>query len=136
MSAANLLRLTAFVEGATALLLLVLPGLAFRLLLGLEAAAQELVLAGRVLGAALLALSITCLVDSHVTGGRSCPGIVSGLLIYNLAATAILAHAGWSLHVAGPALWPAVLLHCLLAAWCGVRRWRPVASCEQRSTLS
>jgi hypothetical protein len=41
-------------------------------------------------------------------------------LFYNLAAAILLTHAGIGLSLAGILLWPAVILHVILAAWCMV----------------
>jgi hypothetical protein len=38
--------------------------------------------------------------------------------VYNLGAVALLAFAGIGLGLHGIALWPAVVLHGVMAAWC------------------
>jgi hypothetical protein len=50
-------------------------------------------------------------------------GLLTGVLIYDLAAAAVLAYAGLFLDMAGLALWPAVALHAALAFWCVVCIW-------------
>jgi hypothetical protein len=52
------LVITAFVEAATGFCLLFLPELVFSLLLGVERAAAEAILVGRIAGAALLAIGV------------------------------------------------------------------------------
>jgi hypothetical protein len=47
-------------------------------------------------------------------------GVLTGVLIYDVAAAGLLAHAGLSLGMQGVLLWPAVVLHVLLVAWCCV----------------
>ena len=42
------------------------------------------------------------------------------MLIYDVAAAALLAYAGLVLNMVGLALWPAVVLHAALAGWCVV----------------
>jgi hypothetical protein len=44
--------------------------------------------------------------------------VLAGVLIYNVLAALLLAFAGAGLTMAGVALWPAVLYHAVLAAWC------------------
>ena len=40
------------------------------------------------------------------------------MLIYNVVATTVLAFAGICLGLHGVALWPAVVLHAAMGAWC------------------
>jgi hypothetical protein len=44
--------------------------------------------------------------------------MLTGVLIYNVAAAALLSWAGAVLQLAGIALWPGVALHSVLALWC------------------
>ena len=45
-------------------------------------------------------------------------GLLSGILIYDAAASMLLAFAGAVLKMNGVLLWPAVGLHAVLAVWC------------------
>jgi hypothetical protein len=47
------------------------------------------------------------------------------MLLYNVAVAAILAFAGLGFGLHGIALWPAVVLHTMMAVWC--------SACLQRS---
>ena len=47
-------------------------------------------------------------------------GLLTGILIYNVAVALLLGFAGTVLKMAGIALWPAVVLHTALAVWCSV----------------
>jgi len=46
--------------------------------------------------------------------------LIIGVLIYDVAASGLLAYAGLFLHMVGLALWPAVVLHLALTVWCVV----------------
>jgi hypothetical protein len=111
------LTLTAIIEAATGLALLTLPSFVVRLLLGAEISGASIPL-GRVAGAALLALGVACWLARDDTQSRATRGLVVAMLIYNTAATAVLAFAGIGLGLHGVALWPAVVLHAAMAVWC------------------
>jgi hypothetical protein len=115
-----LLIVTALGEGGTGLALLALPAGVLTLLLGVEQALPELATLARVAGAALLALGIACRPGRPDQRGPSRKGLLIAVLTYDVAAAVILAYAGWFLGLVGLALWPAVVLHAALAAWCVV----------------
>src|SRR5947207_4782949 len=89
----RLLKLTALIEAATGLALLALPSFVVRLLLGAEISGASMPL-GRVAGAALLALGVACWLARDDTQSRATRGLVVAMLMYNIAATAVLALAG------------------------------------------
>jgi hypothetical protein len=72
----------------------------------------------RLAGAALLAIGIACWLARNDHGRAAQIGLLAGVLIYDVAAAALLAYAGLVLHMVGLALWPAVVLHAALAFWC------------------
>ena len=111
------LILTAIIEAATGLALIALPAIVVRLLLGAEISGASIPL-GRVAGAALLALGVACWLARDDTQSHTARGLVVAMLIYNIAATAVLAFAGIGLGLHGVALWPAVVLHAAMAIWC------------------
>jgi hypothetical protein len=113
-----LLIVTALVEGATGLVLLVFPSIPCALLLGVAQASPETSVVARIAGAALLAAVVACWLGRSDKGGASQFGSLTGILIYDLAAAVILAYAGLFLGLVGVALWPAVVLHAALAVWC------------------
>ena len=114
----RLLTLTAIIEVATGLGLVAVPSVVVRLLLGSPLDTSAAVMLGRVAGWALLALGVACWLARHDTQSRAARGLVSAMLLYNVGTVAVLAFAdiGFGLH--GVALWPAVVLHTLMAVWC------------------
>ncbi len=116
--ARHLLVLTALLEAATGLALLAMPSALASLLLGATLDTAGAATIARVAGAALLTIAFICWqAREH---GQSRPGraVVVALLIYNLAVAAVLVHGSLALKLAGIGLWPAVIAHGLLAAWC------------------
>jgi hypothetical protein len=113
-----LLLVTALGEGAIGVALLVLPSVPLRLLLGVDGASPEAFFCARIAGAALLALGVVCWLGRNDPDRPAQQGLLLGVLIYDLAAAAILASTGWFSSLVGIALWPAAVLHVGLAAWC------------------
>ena len=113
----RLLKLTAIIEAATGLALIAVPAIVVRLLLGAEISGASIPL-GRVAGVALLALGVACWLARDDTQSRAARGLVVAMLMYNLIAIAVLAFAGIGLGLHGVALWPAVVLHAVMAIWC------------------
>jgi hypothetical protein len=63
-----------------------------------------------------------------VTLGRvAARALAAAMLQYNLAVAAFLAFGGLGLGLVGAALWPAVVLHAAMAAWCISRLRRQAA---------
>jgi len=92
-------------EAATGLALLLFPTLVGQLLLG-EAFVGIAVPVARVAGLALIGLAVACW-----------PGPPRlGMLIYSAAVTLYLAYLGFAAGLTGVLLWPAVVLHLILAA--------------------
>jgi hypothetical protein len=112
-----LLKLTAFIEGATGLGFIAAPALVVRLLLGGELLGAGVPL-GRVAGVALLSLGVVCWFASSDTRSCAARGVISAMVVYNLGATVILGIAGIQSQPVGIALWPAVILHAIMTAWC------------------
>ena len=114
----RLLKLTAIIEAATGLGLMAVPSVVARLLLGSPLDTSAAVMLGRIAGAALLALGVACWLARDDTQSRAARGLVVAMLMYNIPATAVLAFAGIGLGLHGVALWPAVVLHAAMGAWC------------------
>ena len=113
-----LLILTAIFEAATGLLLMIWPSEVLTLLFGPATAAPLGPGGARVAGVVLLALGIACWLARD--RGQSPAGrrMITTMLTYNVAVAAVLAAAGIRYAPVGIALWPAVIAHCALAAWC------------------
>jgi hypothetical protein len=128
MRVTPLMIVTALVETGTGLLLLVWPALVFALLLGWRQAAPETLLIGRVAGAAVISIGVASWLARHDARAPAQLGVLAGLLTYNVLAAFLLAFAGTGLKMVGVMLWPAVVYHAMLAAWCVacLPRGRPV----------
>ncbi len=113
-----LLFATAIAETATGLALLIFPALPLQLLIGATQLGPEVDLVSRVAGAALLAIGIASWLARADGDSPAQQGLLTGVLIYDGAAAALLAYAGLILKLDGIALWPAVVLHAALAVWC------------------
>jgi hypothetical protein len=123
MSRTSLLLVTGLGEAGTGLLLLAWPPVPIVLLLGVDQASPETLATARIAGAALLAIGVGCWLGRNDHHRPAQNGLLLGVLIYDLAAAAILAYAGWFLDLVGILLWPAVLLHLALAVWCVLCLW-------------
>ncbi len=116
----KLLTITAIIEAATGLGLLAAPAVVAQLLLGGTLDTPTALTVARVGGTALLAIGVACWLSRE--NGRA---LVVAMLLYNVVAVAILAHAAVSLAFSGIGLWPTIGLHTGLAGWCaGTLKWR------------
>jgi hypothetical protein len=101
----KVLILTALAEGMTGLALLLVPSFVGWLLFG-ESLTGVGILAGRVAGIALIALSVACW-----------PGPPAvGMLIYSAVVALYFASLGFAGGMTGILLWPAAVLHLVLTA--------------------
>src|SRR6266478_3737556 len=114
----RLLKLTAIIEADAGLALMVVPAVVVRLLLGSRLDTSAAVTLGRVAGAALCALGLACWLARDDGQSRAARGLVAAMLLYNVATVAVLAFAGIGFGLHGVALWPAVVLHAVMAVWC------------------
>ena len=119
--AARWLPLSAAIEAATGLALIVRPSFVGQLLLGVGLApAGEIV--GRAAGAALLALALACRPVANVDALHA-PSL-EGMLTYNSLVGLYLAYIGAAAGPIGVLLWPAAAVHLLLAALLAATRLR------------
>lgn len=112
-----LLIVSALAEVPVGIALLVAPSLVAGLLLGVTLDAPAAVIVARVAGAGVLSLGIACWLARRAVGRDAAP-VVTAMLFYNSASVGVLAHAGAGTGLAGVLLWPAVVLHAVLGAWC------------------
>lgn len=118
-----LLIITAVFEGATGLALLAAPSMAVSTLLGAELDTPAALVVGRIAGAALVALAIACW---HARDGERygiAAGVVTCMFVYNLAAALIVTYAGVGLGLRSALMWPVIVTHTVLAAWCAAILW-------------
>lgn len=113
-----LLLATAIIEIPTGIALLAVPALFASTLLGAALDAPAGLAVARVAGAALIALGVACWLARNDAQSHAARGVIFAMLLYNLGAVALLAHAGLGLGLWGIGLRPAVLLHAALTAWC------------------
>lgn len=113
-----LLIVTAVLEAATGLALLLMPSLTVSMLVGVPLDTPAGMVAGRIAGAALVAVAIACWQARYGERGGPSTGIVRALLFYNFAAMVVFVYAGIRLELRSALLWPAILLHLGLGVWC------------------
>jgi hypothetical protein len=114
----RLFIVTAVIEVGAGVALLCCPSATVNLLLGSGLDTSPAVTLGRVAGAALLTLGIACWLAQYDAQSCAARGLVSAMWLYNLGAVIILGTAGVRSQPVGVALWPAVVLHAAMAAWC------------------
>jgi hypothetical protein len=129
MTARRVTIIAAAIEAATGAALIADPGLVVRLLIGVSLSDGGFAI-GRVCGFALLSLGMACWPNGAVVTAQ----VASALLTYNLLTALYLEYLGAGGSFTGYLLWPACVLHALLAllltrpAYEAVRRRRPRAA--------
>jgi hypothetical protein len=114
----KLLTVSAAIELGAGLGLLCCPSAIAGLLFGATLETPTALTVARVGGAGLLALGVACWRARGDTQNRAASGLVSAMLLYNVAVVVVLAFAGIRLELHGLALWPAVILHMAMTIWC------------------
>jgi hypothetical protein len=109
---------TALLEVGIGLALLVSPALAVAIMIGAPFETKADSVVGRVGGAALLALGTASWLARTDEHSRAATGLIVALLLYNVTAVVVLAYAAVGLRLLGIGLWPAVVLHAVMAVWC------------------
>ena len=114
----NLLTVTAVLEAAVGLLFVMMPSRVTTFLLGAPLDTPVALTVARVTGVALLALGVACWFARDDGQSRAARGLVSGMLVYDVGVVALLVYASLGLGLSAIALWPAVLIHTVMAVWC------------------
>lgn len=117
MKRSYFLMVTAVSEGITGLLLLIIPEVLLKLLLGERATTPETIFYARCLGVVLVIFSAGCWLIRNQHGSARQNWFAVAALIYDLAAALLLAYLGLAHDMVGILLWPAVVLHTILAGW-------------------
>jgi hypothetical protein len=126
---------TAVIELGAGLALLCFPSPVVALLLGSPLDTPTALSVTRVGGAGLLSLGVACWLARGDSESRAARGLVAAMLFYNVGAVAILAFAGLGFGLHGVALWPAVVLHAIMTAWCvACLRRRPLIVTMERNS--
>lgn len=105
----------ATIEMATGLALITSPPMLAWLLLGSPLDPPAALIIARIGGVALLSLATACWFAADDENSRSAGGVMAAMVLYNCGAVILLAYAGVGLGLSGLGLWPAVLVHIVLA---------------------
>lgn len=114
----RLLIATAFIEVLAGLALLLLPSQAASLLFGSALGTPTALVVARLAGVALLTLGVACWLGRSEEKGRTGNALVGAMLVYNTAVAALISYARIGIGLIALLLWPAVLLHAVMAIWC------------------
>ncbi|MBK6426987.1 MAG: hypothetical protein IPF82_12555 [Blastocatellia bacterium] len=125
MNTRTLLIASAAVELGAGLALVAWPSMPVSILLGAPLDTPVGFAIARLAGAALLSLAIACWLAREDGDSRAGRALVTAMLMYNLGAVAVLAHAGAGRGMSALVTWMAVVLHLAMTAWC--------AACLNRS---
>ena len=118
-----LLIIASVIEAVAGLALLLIPTVAVSMLLGDPLDTPTGLVVGRIAGAALVGLAIACWQARNGERGNPATGVVEAMSFYNFAAAMVLVCAGIRLDLRSALLWPAILLHLGLGAWCVMTLW-------------
>jgi len=110
-----LLTVTALLEGATGLGLVIRPSLLISILLGTSLTDSSAIIICRLTGGALITIAIACWLSRRELQSLV---MVKVMLGYNFFCIILLVYAVLVERIYGPGLWPVVLLHLALLIWC------------------
>ncbi len=125
---------TAVIEAGAGFALLIFPSRAARLLLGAPLDTPDALTVARVGGMALLTLGAAFWLARGDAQSRASKGMIAAILLYNVGAVFILGSLGIGSPRVGVALWPAVVLHTAMTAWC-IMSVRQLGGAEEADSL-
>lgn len=111
---------TALFELGAGLALLTVPSQFATLAFGVTLDTPVALTVARLGGSGLIALGVACWLARDDWRSRAALGLVAAMLFYNFAAVVVLSHASLGLHLHGALMWPAAILHAIMAFWCGL----------------
>jgi hypothetical protein len=111
MAAFWLLSVTAAIEAAVGVALIIYPPAVSSLLLGVDLAGVGIAV-GRVAGIALLSLGLLCWMSRQDANKTA---TLAAMLTYNLLVTAYLMYLGFGSELVGILLWPTLAIHAVLS---------------------
>ena len=114
----NLLVTAAVLEFGTGLVLVAIPSVLATLLFGAPLDTPVGLTVARVGGVALLAIGTACWLGRLDGHSRVARGLAGAMAIYNAGAVVISVYAGLALRLSGIGLWPVVIVHAAMTAWC------------------
>ncbi|GJL70641.1 MAG: hypothetical protein NPIRA06_32760 [Nitrospirales bacterium] len=109
---------TAILEAATGLGLFLSPSAPVAFLIDAPLDTDGGFIVARIAGGALFSLAVACWFARNDGQSRSATGLGMAILLYNVAVVGVFLYAGIGLGLSGPGLWPAIMLHTVLAIWC------------------
>lgn len=113
-----LLQLIAAVEAGAGAGLILVPTAIVAFLIGGPVDSPTALVVTRLAGAALVTLGLVCWFASCDSESQVAIGVVTAMTFYNAAAAGLLLFARFGADLSGPGVWPAIVLHGALAAWC------------------
>jgi hypothetical protein len=113
-----LLTTTVVIELGAGLALLCCPSAMVTIVVGVLLETPADLTVARVGGAGLFALGLACWLARGDPQSRTARGLVAAMLVYDVAAVAVLTFAGIGFGLRGVALWAAVILHAVITIWC------------------
>ena len=114
----NLLVTAAVLEFGTGVVLVAIPSVLATLLFGAPLDTPVGLTVARVGGVALLAIGTACWLARLDGHSRVARGLAGAMAIYNAGAVVIFVYAGLALRLSGIGLWPVVIVHAAMTAWC------------------